>query len=120
MRITNRSIGDCSILDLEGRLVFGSATKELREAIAEAARSMPRRIVLDLSKVTFVDSPALGQLVGSHKHIRDLGGNLVLLEPPDRVMSLLLLTRLETVFDIFRNVKEAVAGGENLQRQANA
>ena len=89
MKITKRLIGDCAILELVGKLVIGPGTKVLREAIDEAARSMPRKIVLDLGKLTYLDSCGLGQMVGSLAHIQGLGGNLVLLQPPDKVMSLM-------------------------------
>jgi anti-sigma B factor antagonist len=122
MNIGIRSKGDCPILELDGSLVLGPATQKLREAVDEAAGNMPRKIVLDLEKVTYIDSCGVGQLIGSLVHVQALGGDLVLLKPTDRVMQPILRVKLETVFKIFQDEQAAIAdsGERHLLFQANA
>ena len=110
MEITTRTNRGCAVLDLDGKLVLGPATMLLRHAVREAARDNPDRIVLNLNKVTYTDSCGIGELVSSYSHVKKQGGHLVLLDPPRRIMSLLLLTKLETVFEIFEDEEKAVAG----------
>lgn len=108
MEITTRTNGNCAVLDLDGKLVLGPATMELRNAVREAVKDNPDRIVLNLRKVTYTDSCGIGELVSSYSHVRKQGGSLVLLDPPRRIMSLLLLTKLETVFEIFEDETKAI------------
>lgn len=115
MEITSRTSGDCLVLDLKGRLYLGTATKILRNTVREAVKKNQGKIVLDMSRVTHIDSCGLGELVCCHSHARSLGQDLVLLNPQERTMRLLLLTKLEVVFDIFRDEALAVA---NSGRQA--
>ena len=115
MEITTRNNGDCIVLDLSGKLVLGPATMKLRNTVREAAKNNPRKIVLNLRKVTYIDSCGLGELVSSYSHVSSQGGNLVLFDPPDRIMSLLILTKLETVFEIFKDEQSAIADSRQNQ-----
>ncbi len=117
MKITTRASGNCTILELDGKLVLGPETMELRNAVREAAKNNSRKIVLNLRKVTYIDSCGLGELVSSYSHVRSQGGNLVLLDPPDRIMSLLILTKLETVFEIFKDEQSAIADSKQNKTQ---
>ena len=108
MEITSRTSGGCPVLDLNGRLLLGPATKKLRDTVREVAKKNQQKIVLDMSKVTQIDSCGLGELVSCRSHVRNLGKDFVLLNPQDRTIRLLLLTKLETVFDIFHDEALAV------------
>ena len=112
MEITARSNGGYPILDLAGKLTFGPATMKLRNSIRDAGESNPRRIALNLRDVTYIDSCGLGELVSSSYHIKNRGGNLVLFNVPDRVMSLMILTRIETAFDVFKDEVSAIADAQ--------
>ena len=59
-----------------------------------------KKIVLNLSEVTYVDSSGLGELVKAHTTTRNRGGQLKLLNLNKRVHDLLQMTRLSAVFDI--------------------
>ena len=109
MEITSRTNGDCLVLDLNGRLFLGRATKLLRNTVHEAVKNKPRKIVLDMSKVTHIDTCGLGEMISCRSHARSLGQNLVLLNPQERTMRQLIYTKLETVFDIFYDEDLAVA-----------
>jgi len=108
VEITTRTKGGCTVLDLNGKLVLGPATRELRDRVREAAKKDPNRIILNLREVNYADSCGIGELVSSYSHVKSQGGKLVLLDPPSRVMSLLLLTKLETVFEIFEDEQTAI------------
>ena len=115
MEIKTRNNGDCTVLDLSGKLVLGPETMKLRNTVREAAEKNPRKIVLNLRKITYVDSCGLGELVSRYAHVRSQGGDLVLLDPPDRIMSLLILSKLESVFEIFKDEPSAVADSKQNQ-----
>ena len=109
MQITTRSIGDCRILDVNGKIVIGDGTKTLRNAIQEIAKENPKKIVLNLNNVTYVDSPGIGELVFNYVYVKDQGSRLVLLNLTNKIRQLLVIAKLSTVFEIFDNEDRAVA-----------
>jgi anti-sigma B factor antagonist len=108
MNITTRSIGNCRILDVNGRIVIGANTSALRNAIQEAVIGKPKRIVLNMGNVSYVDSPGIGELVYNYNHVKEQGSNLVLLNLTKRIRQLLVIAKLVTVFEIFDSEEMAV------------
>ena len=107
MSCSMRQNGDVTILDLSGRLSLGEALAfgpgsdlVLSGAIRELAQKGQKKILLNLSKVTYVDSSGVGQLSGALRMARSQGVELKLLSPTAQVRNLLKLTKLDTLYDI--------------------
>lgn len=93
--IEGRTVGTWMVLAVAGELDLATAPG-LRERVREMAPDGPLRVALDLTGVGFVDSSGLGAIVASLKHVRELGGELVLIAPDaSPVAKLLSLTGLE-------------------------
>ena len=90
------------ILDLKGRLTAGLGDQILRDAIDELLAEGRRRILLNLSEVSFVDSAGVGELVAGLKTARRFGADLKLLNVGERVYSTLYMARLLPTFEIYR------------------
>jgi anti-sigma B factor antagonist len=103
MEITTRASGSCQILDLNGKLVLGPATMKLRNAFHEAVEKNPGKIVLNMKNVPYVDTCGLGELINCYSDAKNFGCKLVLLKPNYKTMHLLILTKLETIFQIYQN-----------------
>ncbi|MGD0511573.1 MAG: STAS domain-containing protein [Candidatus Micrarchaeaceae archaeon] len=91
--------GDTVTLVCHGRVVFDSIPAlqdKVRTAIAQA---QAQTIVLDLSDVRYMDSSGLGALVGLYVSAKRNGKHLKLINLSDRVLELLRLTKLITVFE---------------------
>lgn len=58
-----REVGDVTILDLTGRIIAGNDLGGLREAIRDQVASGNRKIVLNMEKVSYVDSSGLGEII---------------------------------------------------------
>ena len=97
-----------TILALDGKLIVGEATAALKEQIKTLANEGVRQLILDLEKVDYIDSSGLGTLVYSFSTFRKQGGVLKLLNLSRRNIELMLLTKLETVFEVFDNEQSAV------------
>ena len=83
------------MLSVEGELDLATAP-DLRATVLDRADEGERRIVIDMTSVPFVDSSGLGAIVACLKHVRELGGDLVVVAPegsPTR--KLFVLTGLE-------------------------
>jgi anti-sigma B factor antagonist len=99
--------GDIVILVLGGRLTFresDSAFDKIR-ALGAAGQS---KVVLDLRNVSYVDSTGLGAIVGGYTSLTKLGGTLKLLNPNMRTVELLIMTQLNTLLEVFEDVRKAV------------
>ncbi|GGX60551.1 STAS domain-containing protein [Streptomyces minutiscleroticus] len=66
-------------------------------------------VILDLSGITFCDSSGLNTLLRLRRHADENGGRLTLAAPTDRVMHILRLTGIDTVFPLYADVTEARA-----------
>ncbi len=68
----------------------------------------PRKIVLDLSEISFMDSSGLGLIMGRYALIKDFGGTLSLRAPTVAVMKILTLAGMERMIKIEKSIKEEV------------
>lgn len=108
LRVTERTNGDVLVLELDGRLVIGEAVEEFRRKVDEAMKSGRTRVALDMRGTEYIDSSGMGFLVVAHKVARDSGGKLAMFNLTDRVIDLMLLTKLSGVFHLYANEQDAV------------
>lgn len=108
MKINQYTTDSVDIVELEGELVMASGP-ELRKQLQAIINAGSGNLILQLGKVSFVDSSGLSVLVSALKHAREKQGQVVLVELLPEVRSLLELTRLHKVFDIFENTDSALA-----------
>lgn len=81
----------------------------LRERLTRAIDDGAAYVVVDLARVTFVDSMALGVLLGALKHLRETGGELRLVVPAADLRRIFEITLLDEVFTLVRTRQEALA-----------
>ena len=103
-----RAIGDVSILDLAGRVTHGSGDFEMRDTLLSLLDEGKRKFIVNLEKVTFMDSAGLGELVACHKRAVEKGGVIKLLKANEKMLDLFTITRLIGIFDVFSDEKEAL------------
>jgi anti-sigma B factor antagonist len=98
---------DVVVIRFDGRLDFLSAS-DARKQFSDAVQEGGRRLVVDLGKVTFIDSSGLGALVGGLKSARQAGGDLRIASPSEQAKSLLKLTSLDQVFRAHPTLDDAL------------
>ena len=108
MKIGKRKVGDVTILDLNGKLLFGVGIAELREAINNAVNEKDTKLLLNFEKVPYLDSAGLGEVVRSYTALKKAGGEAKILNLTKRVRELLFVTKLVTVFETYEDENEAV------------
>ena len=99
---------DVALIHPVGRLDMSSA-HELRDAVAAALSGGARRLLVDMSGVSFVDSSGLGAIIGGLKAARLSGGDLRLVNPSEQARSVLALTTLDRVLRIYDTEDDALA-----------
>jgi len=108
MKATVREIGHVSVVDMSGRITIGEGDVLLREKVSELLDSGRTRILLNLEKVKYMDSAGIGELVACYKRAKEKNGIVKLLNPSGKVYDLLQLTKLEEVFETYREEKQAL------------
>jgi anti-sigma B factor antagonist len=105
---TRKTAGDVSIVTLEGEIdVYTSI--QLKQDIAAILESGAKYLVLNLSKVEYLDSTGLGVLIGTLKKLRESGGNLIIVGPAMRIMRIFEITGLYKIFAIYATEEEAAS-----------
>lgn len=108
MQLDQQEAGEALIVTpLEDRLDARVAT-DFKERMTELIALGHAKIVLDLSKVEFIDSSGLGAIVSSLKRMGGRG-ELVVCGLQETTMTLFKLTRMDRVFQIFDSEQQAVS-----------
>ncbi len=115
MIVNKRQIGDVSVLAVEGVIRLGSSpaflADELKRSLAEDAGN----ILLDLSKVNYLDSTGIGELVGYLVRLKAQNRKLILIQPSERIVKLLTVANVLTLFPTYASVEEALASEESAE-----
>ena len=117
MTLDKEKRGDVWVLTPRKDLMGGAETREVEQAIREIAEAGPPRIVIDVGRITYLNSTGLGSLVSAHMACKNRQGFLRLANISKRIKNLFIITKLAFVFETFDSVDEALA---NLNRNDSA
>jgi anti-sigma B factor antagonist len=109
MKIREELKSDVAILTPRGELIGGPETIALQDQITELIADGTKNVVVDLTKVRWLNSSGIGVLLGGLTSLREAEGDLKLACLTERVESLLMMTKLITIFETFENKERAVA-----------
>ncbi|HAH86037.1 MAG TPA: anti-sigma B factor antagonist [Armatimonadetes bacterium] len=108
LKMNTRSIDDrASLIDLEGEIDVYTAPN-LKQQIITLLDSGVRHILIDLTNVEYLDSTALGVLIGGLKRLRERDGSLDLICPNPRIKRVFEITGLDKIFDMYTTEEEAL------------
>lgn len=108
MKASVRNVGKVAVLDLSGKITIGEGDVVLRERVIELLDGGQKNILLNLEKVGYMDSAGIGELVACYKRAKEKTGTVKLLNPSGKVYDLLQLTKLEEIFETYKDEKEAL------------
>lgn len=108
MKITQREIGNAVILDLNGKLTGGPDADTFREVFKSIIDQGKKNIVVNLEKVSWINSTGLGILISGYTSVRRAGGDLVVMHASDRIESILYVTKLNLLFKSYESEEDAV------------
>ena len=109
LNISERQVGDVTLLDMSGKITIGEGSVALRTAIRRLLEEGKKKILLNLAGVGYIDSSGIGELVSSYTAINNAQGQLKLLSLTEKLRDLLAITKLLTVFDTYENEEEALS-----------
>ncbi|MET7967594.1 STAS domain-containing protein [Micromonospora sp. NPDC005305] len=97
-----------TVVEVRGELDMATAP-QLRDGLQQLVDAGDRQVVLDMAGVGFLDSSALGALVLIFKSLREVGGRLGLASVQPAVRSVLRVTSVDRVIDVYDTVQAAEA-----------
>jgi anti-sigma B factor antagonist len=109
MVMTETLSNNVVILGLSGKIMGGPDATLLTEKLHKLIESGRPHVVADLSQVNWMNSSGLGILIGGLTTMRNNGGDLKLASITEKIQSLLMITKLLSVFETYESVEKAVA-----------
>ncbi len=110
MKMTTRQHNDVTILYPEGKITLGDGDQELGEAVRTALEQGSRKVLINFSKVSYLDSSGVGELVGCYTSVKGKSGELRICGMNTRIFSLITMTSLHSVFDVKDTEEESLTG----------
>jgi anti-sigma B factor antagonist len=117
LTITRRESHGVTVVELDGKITIGGTNSELRKTLRGISEEGVKQVVLNMGGVSTIDSSGLGEIVAGFATMRRNGGSMCLANISQRISSLMTITKLYTVFDIFESEEKAV---ESFQSEALA
>ena len=108
MQITERSVGDVTILDLDGRLVVEDGVQPFVERMNALVRHGRKRILLNFEQVTYLDSSGVGAVVWKYITARKQDSHVKLLKLKRKSQNVLMITKLLTVIEAYDDEQQAI------------
>ena len=101
-----------NVLPLEGDIDL-HISPLVRESLNAMIKKKPERIVIDLSRTTYIDSSGMAALILGLQEVEAYGGQFVLSGLQETIRSILETSRLDGIFRIFPDVDAALAASES-------
>lgn len=109
LKMTSQEVNGVTVVAMDGRIVLGEESNSLREKVKGLLAAGKKKIVLNMSNVTFIDSAGLGTLVATHHSAKTQGATMKLCNLGQKFQEVLQITKLLTVFDVRDNEAAAIA-----------
>lgn len=109
LNIKQNAEGEVVVLALSGKIMGGPDHERFMGEIKTLVADGHVDVLLDMSKVTWVNSTGLGILVSGFHTLKKNGGRLKICSVSDRIDNILNVTQLKLVFDTYVTCEEALA-----------
>ncbi len=112
MRIKTSEKYSAVVIELKGNVIGGPDSEDFSKLLHSYVDEGKKNIVVDLGSVKFMNSSGLGMLISGFTTMKNGGGSLKLANATEKINSLLVITKLITIFENFNSIEEAVKSFE--------
>ena len=119
MIVEKKHTDNFTILYVEGLIKLGESAEFFSSALENVLKNESTNVIVDFTKIDYIDSTGIGELVGYLGKFSNQNRKLVLVNPSERIMKLLKLAKLDAVFKIYGSEEEAIgaeSGAQSLSR----
>ena len=96
------------LLRLAGDLIGEDNGVNLIEIVNNAVQEQVLTCIIDISKLRYINSSGIGVLITILTKFRNKGGEVYLMKPSENVQKLLVITKLNAIFQIIQNESEVL------------
>lgn len=114
MKYSHKLNNDMLFLQFSGDLIGENNGPELIEVVNDALSSEAKFCLINISEIRYINSSGIGVMITILTKFRNKGGELYLINPSDHVKKLLIITKLQAIFNIVKDEKEALNAISNL------
>ena len=97
-----------NVLPLEGEIDL-HISPAISASLQAMVKKKPKTLVVDLSRVSYIDSSGLAALIEAMQNVQEYGGKFALVGLQETVRAIFEIARLDQIFRIYPNVKAALA-----------
>ncbi|RKZ14439.1 anti-sigma factor antagonist [bacterium] len=108
MKIKEREEAGVAILELSGKIMGGPDSEKFSSTLKQLIHEEKTRVLIDLGKVTWVNSTGLGILISGYTTMKRNNGEMKLLNVSERIESIFMVTKLASVFESYKDETEAI------------
>ena len=109
MIVEKKHLENFVVLSVEGLIKLGESAEFFSSTLAHVLEEETGNVMIDFSKIDYIDSTGIGELVGYLKKFTSQNRNLILINPSERIDRLLKLARLDLLFRIYDTQEAALA-----------
>lgn len=110
MQISSREFDKTIIFDVSGDIDLANSPAVRKALLREMREKRTPRVVMNMSKVRYIDSSGVASLVEGLKASRDVGTRFILFGLSTTAREVLQLSRLLKIFEVYDNEEQALAG----------
>ena len=108
LEVSEKQISEVTLLNLKGKITIGAGDVALRNHIEALLENGRNKIILNMARVSYIDSSGTGELVSCFTKVRKTDGNLKLLNISQKIQDILQIAQLFSIFDVYTDEAEAV------------
>ncbi|MFC1553516.1 STAS domain-containing protein [candidate division KSB1 bacterium] len=109
MGVKEKIIEDIAVLTISGKMMGGKETNEIHEKVKSLIADEIKKVVIDLSKVRWMNSQGIGILMACHSSLTNNDGKMKIAGATEKVKSILMITQVLKIFDNYETADRAVS-----------
>src|SRR3954464_6254921 len=108
-RVISRQNGNVGIIMVRGRLDPNGPIDPLENAVNAFVEKGLTNILMDLRSVSYISSTGIGSIIKAYRSMLRKNGKVKLLNPSQCVRNILTISKLDGMFEIFTDEKQALS-----------
>ena len=107
MQISKSDFDKGSLLILNGDLIGENVGTEILGLVNDVIQNDTKALILEVSDVRYMNSSGIGVLITVHTKLKNVDGEVILVNPNEQILKVLDITKLRDVFTIVDSIEEA-------------
>ena len=100
---------DIAVVELAGKLALGRESQRIESLVEELVQRGDLKVVLDMTKVDYIDSAGIGLIALAAGKLKEAGGRCIVVAPEGRVLHLLKMTQMNSIVTVCPTSEAAAA-----------